>query len=46
MLIEKNVKLDSGEFYYWGLGLGVFKNHSIEDGSDNGWYGTKCGVKN
>jgi hypothetical protein len=26
--------------------LGVFKNHSIEDGSDNGWYGTKCGVKN
>jgi hypothetical protein len=26
--------------------LGVLKIHSIEDGSDNGWYGTKCGVKN
>jgi len=46
MLIEKNVTLDSGEVYYWGAGLGVFKNHSIEYGSDNGWYGTKCGVKN
>jgi hypothetical protein len=46
MLIEKNVTVDSGEVYYSRSSLGVFKNHSIEDGSDNAWYGTKCGVKN